>query len=124
MRRTTPNIVRYFPRVAAEDDQQFPYGRTSRVVSVPLRHVSVELVGRDLRLVLDVPRLQFHRALDPSADVAVVLVEHDDRRRGQPAVGRQMRRLDPAAFPRVDHSQLEFLGHGGGELRDVGDRPG
>src|SRR5688572_6749298 len=68
-RSTISKVVTLLPfrRGAAEDDQQFPNRRTSRVVCIPLRHVRVELVGGDLRLVLDVPGLEFGRTLDPSA---------------------------------------------------------
>src|SRR5687767_14073311 len=124
MMRTIP-YIRLFPfgRFAGEDHEDFADRRTSGVFRVPLVDVLVQRPGRDLRLVLDVPLLQLRRALHPAADVAVVVVENDDGGRGQPAVRREVRGLDAAALGASDDANLEFLRHGRGELRDVGQRP-
>src|SRR6186997_1293344 len=99
MMRTMPYIALFpFSHVAGHDREDFADRRTSGVLRIPLVDVLVELPGADLRLVLQVPLLQLRRPLHPASNVAVVLVEDDDGRRGQSSIGGEVRRLDAAAF--------------------------
>src|SRR6186997_1331144 len=110
MMRTMPYIALFpFSRFAGHDREDFADRRTSGVLRIPLVDVFVELPGADLRLVLQVPLLQLRRPLHPATDVAVVLVEDDDGGSGQASVGRQVRRLDAAAFSASDDADLQLL---------------